>query len=405
MEHAAFAGTGNALALKPRGGASFKRRLAVYLPNLRGGGVERMRLNLAPALEARGFEVAFVLDRAEGELLDAVPASVKVTVLGAPRTLAAAPRLVAYLRRERPDVLLSGLGHNNVVALAAGRLSGASTRIVVSQHNYLSLEARAFNDPRYRVLPLLYRLALPFADGVIAVSQGVADDMAAATGLKRSRINVIHNPVVTADLAARAAAPVGHALAKAWLDDGARPVLVAAGRLVAQKDYPTLLRAFARLRAARACRLLILGDGPLLGELRALAAALGVADDVLFAGFVANPHPCIERAAVLVLASRYEGFGNVLVEALAAGTPVVSTDCPAGPAEILEGGRFGRLVPVGDAGALADAVAATLDRPPDRGHLSAAAKRFSAAAIADAYAAHLNAVLDGVRAEEAVAQV
>ncbi len=405
MEHAAFAGTGNALALKPRGGASFKRRLAVYLPNLRGGGVERMRLNLAPALEARGFEVAFVLDRAEGELLDAVPASVEVTVLGAPRTLAAAPRLVAYLRRERPDVLLSGLGHNNVVALAAGRLSGASTRIVVSQHNYLSREARAFNDPRYRVLPLLYRLALPSADGVIAVSQGVADDMAAATGLKRSRINVIHNPVVTADLAARAAAPVEHALAKAWLDDGARPVLVAAGRLVAQKDYPTLLRAFARLRAARACRLLILGDGPLLGELRALAGALGVEDDVLFAGFVANPHPCIKRAAVLVLASRYEGFGNVLVEALAAGTPVVSTDCPAGPAEILEGGRLGRLVPVGDAGALADAVAATLDRPPDRGHLSSAAKRFSAAAIADAYAAHLNAVLDGVRAEEAVARV
>ena len=377
----------------------------MYLPNLRGGGVERMRLNLVPALEARGFEVAFVLDRAEGELLDAVPASVKVTVLGAPRTLAAAPRLAAHLRRERPDILLSGLGHNNVVALAAGRLSGASTRIVVSQHNYLSLEARAFNDPRYRVLPLLYRLALPFADGVIAVSQGVADDMAAATGLRRSRINVIHNPVVTADLAARAAAPVGHALAKAWLDDGARPVLVAAGRLVAQKDYPTLLRAFARLRAARACRLMILGDGPLLGELRALAEALGVEDDVLFAGFMANPHPCIKRAAVLVLASRYEGFGNVLVEALAAGTPVVSTDCPAGPTEILEGGRFGRLVPVGDAGALADAVAATLDRPVDREHLSAAAKRFSAAAIADAYAARLNAAFDGARTKAAAARV
>ena len=405
MEHAAFAGPGNALALSPRGEASPRRRLAIYLPNLKGGGVERMRLNLAPALEARGFEVAFVLDRPEGELLDSVPSSARIIVLDAPRTLAAAPRLAAYLRRDRPDVLLSGLGHNNVIALAAGRLSGASTKIVVSQHNYLSREARAFNSLRYRALPLLYRLALPFADGIIAVSKGVADDMAAATGLERSRINVIHNPVVTADLAARAAAPVGHALAKAWLDDDARPVLVAAGRLVAQKDYPTLLRAFAYVRAARPCRLLILGGGPLLGELTALAGALGIKDDVLFAGFTANPYPCIKRAAVLVLASRYEGFGNVLVEALACGTPVVSTDCPAGPAEILEGGRFGRLVPVNDPDALAGAVAATLDHPEDRARLSTAAARFSVSTIADAYAAHLDAVLARVRFQAAVERV
>jgi glycosyltransferase involved in cell wall biosynthesis len=221
----------------------------------------------------------------------------------------------------------------------------------------------------------------PRADAIVAVSRGVADDLARFAGLPRDVIRVIYNPVVGADLPRMAGEPVDHP----WFRPGELPVILGAGRLSRQKDFPTLIRAFAEVRRARPARLVILGDGAQRAELEALVRTLGLADAVALPGFTSNPYAHMARAAVFVLSSRFEGFPNVLVEALAVGTPVVATDCPSGPAEILERGRHGRLVPVGQADALARALLATLDAPGDPAGRRRRAADFSADASVSTY--------------------
>jgi glycosyltransferase involved in cell wall biosynthesis len=239
-----------------------------------------------------------------------------------------------------------------------------------------------------RAFPGLIRRNYLAADAVVAVSEGVADDLAAHFGIPRDRISVVHNPVVSGSLKEKAAAPIDHP----WLASGAPPVVLSAGRLHPTKDYPTLIRSFARLRQVREARLLILGSGKndeetarRRAELIELAAELGVSEDVDLPGFVPNPLPYMARAAVFVLSSLWEGFGNVLVEALACGCPVVSTDCPSGPAEILDHGRYGRLVPVGDDSAMAEAMLTVLRNPPDRDVLRARGALFTVDRAVDAY--------------------
>ena len=226
------------------------------------------------------------------------------------------------------------------------------------------------------------------ADAVVAVSDGVADDLAALAQLPRGRVRTIHNPVVGPDLARLAAETVEHP----WFRAGGPPVVLSVGRLTVQKDHPTLLRAFARLRATRPARLVLLGGAARpertaewLAGLRGLAASLGVAGDVDLPGFVANPYPYMARSALFVLSSAWEGFANVLVEAMACGCPVVSTDCPSGPAEILDRGRYGPLVPVGDAEGLAGAMARVLDGQPDPAGPGRRAGKFTVGRAADAY--------------------
>ncbi len=348
------------------------RHLAVYMHDLSGGGVERMRLELIRVFLARGLAVTLVLHARAGVLARAVPEGCRVVVLGGRRTAQDVPGLARFLRRERPDVLLASLDHNNVAAMLARRLAGGRTRLVICQHNALSAEAEHMRGLKYRAVPLLYRMLQGAADGIVAVSSGVADDLARTAGIARHRVTVIHNPVISGDFVARASAPAGDP----WLADGAPPVLVWVGRLVAQKDPHTLLRAFAEVAAP--ARLLLLGEGALRPELERLAAALGLAGRVRFAGFQANPLPWIREAHALVLSSRYEGLGNVIVEALGCGTAVVSTDCPHGPREILEGGRHGALVPVGDVAALAAAMRATLAAGHDPAALRTRAAAFTA---------------------------
>ncbi|HEY0837985.1 MAG TPA: glycosyltransferase [Azospirillum sp.] len=336
-------------------------RLAFLLGSLAGGGAERTMLLLAGRFAAAGHGVDLVLGRAEGAYLSAVPDGVRVVDLGAARTLTLVPRLAHWLRRERPGALLSTTDAVNLAAVAARRLSGVPTRLVLRQSEAVapSLDGATRLRDRWR-LPLL-RWLYPQADAIVAISRGVADDLAATVGVRRDRVTVIHNPVDVARAAALAAEP----LDDPWFAAGAPPVVLAVGRLVAQKDFATLLDAFARLRARRPARLVVLGDGPLRAGLRTRAEALGIAADVAFPGFAANPFRFMARAGVFALSSRWEGFGNVLVEALACGCPVVSTDCPSGPAEILEDGRWGALVPVGDADRLAAALDAALDDPGD----------------------------------------
>lgn len=355
-------------------------RAALYLPSLEGGGIERLYLGLADQWTRAGHGVTLVINEAHGALAGAVPPGVEVHALGARRQATSVPALVRYLRKARPDVVMSGHDHNNIMLCTAALAKPGATKIVVSQHN--SMAKNASRGAKFAPVPYLYRALFGRAAAVVAVSSGVADDLAALCGIERARIDVIHNGIVPADIEARARAETAPGIFEPGL-----PTILAVGRMTGQKDFATLLKAFALLRQRMEARLVILGEGPLRGELEALARDLGIAADTVMPGFVDNPFAHMRRAALFVLSSRHEGFGNVIAEALACGTPVVATDCPHGPSEILEGGRYGRLVPVGDASALAGAMAASLGEPADRAALAARGMDFTEAACATRYLA------------------
>lgn len=339
------------------------KHVALYLPSLRGGGAERMMVTLANGFAARGLGVDLALAQADGPYLGEVAPEVRIVDLHARRVIASLPALVGYLRRERPQALLSAMGHANVVALWARDLARVPTRVVVSERAVLRPYLEDPKGLRGRVLPSLMRRLYRRADRVVAVSGDVALDLRNLLHLPQEHIQVIYNPVVGPDLAARAHASIDHP----WFANGEPPVLLGAGRLTAQKDFGTLIRAFARVSGRRSARLMILGEGEQRRELEALAKDLQVGHAVALPGFVENPFAYMSRAALFVLSSRFEGLPGVLIQAMACGSPVVSTDCPGGPTEILEGGRWGRLVPVGDFEALARAIEETLDdpAPPD----------------------------------------
>jgi glycosyltransferase involved in cell wall biosynthesis len=356
-------------------------KIALFIPSLMPGGAERVMLNLSRRLADRGFEVDMVLARAEGAFLSALDPRVHLVDLNAARVLLAFPALTRYLRQARPHAVLSSLPHLNLTSILARDWTGVRSRLVLVEHNDLAL-ASAHGVRRWeKFFPAAMRVLYPSADAVVAVSAGVADGLVTHAHLRREKITVIHNPIVTPEITEKAAAALYHP----WFAPGQSPVFVAAGRLTVQKDYPTLLRAFAELRQRRAARLVILGVGELHDELPAQAAGLGIAADVEFAGFQENPFAFMRHAAAFVLSSAWEGFGNVLVEAMACGTQVVSTDCPSGPAEILDGGRYGRLVPVGNAPALAAAMEAALDHPLPAEMLRERAQVFSVDAALEKY--------------------
>jgi glycosyltransferase involved in cell wall biosynthesis len=364
--------------------------IAIYMHDLAGGGVERMKMDLIRNFQRSGAVVTLLLHSGAGDLRGLLPDGLRVVAFGTRRTVADVVPLARFLRRERPDILLSSLDHNNVIALLAKAVALSPSKVVICQHNALSSEAGAAAGWKYRVIPRLYRWLLPLSGGLVTVSRGVADDLAKVCGIARGRISVVHNPVIGEDFASKLGGRTDHP----WFGDGGPRPFVSAGRLVEQKDHETLLRAFALYLRREHGRLVILGAGPRRVALEALAAELGIGGHVWFAGFQENPIPFVRDAAAFVLSSRYEGFGNVLVEAMGCGTPVISTDCPYGPAEILGDGCYGRLVPPGDAGALAEALDPHLDRiwPPEA--LKARAAEYTGARSAAAYRALFERILE-----------
>ena len=393
--------------------------VGLFFRHLEHGGIARVLTSLARALIEQGVEVDLVIGGGGGPLRGIVPDGANLVALrptggllarcavaladpgGLPALLrtrwhrnALPPTsqllvpLVRYLRRRRPAALLAASVYENLDAVRALALASTRTRLVLSEHAALSAHLGGGGGRRFtRVVGQVRRL-YPHADRIVAVSRGVAEDLRILAGLPHDLVEVIHNPVWSKELAVRATAPV----ADPWFAAGAPPVVLGTGRLVEQKDFPTLVRAFALVRQQQRARLVILGGAldatatrDRQAELLGLAARLGVAEDVKVPGAVPDALPYMARSALFVLSSRWEGFGNVLVEALACGTPVVSTDCPSGPAEILADGRFGRLVPVGEPAALAEAILATLASPPDPALLRDRARAFAVDLAATRY--------------------
>lgn len=330
--------------------------VALFIPSLRGGGAERVTVKLANGFADRGLKVDLVLAQAEGPYLSEVSPSVRVVDLQSSRVLASLPGLVRYLRRERPRAMLSALNHANIVAVIARIIAGVPVRLVISERNNVSLSIGASKTLRSRVVLHMMRKIYRRADVVMAISVGVANDLANVINFPRHQIPVVFNPVVTSELIEKSRILLEHP----WLEEGKPPVILGVGRLTPQKDFATLIRAFAQVRTVHDCRLVILGEGELRAELEQLIASLGVQDSVQLPGFTDNPFAWMSRVRLFVLSSRWEGLGNVLIEAMACGAAVVSTDCPSGPAEILEGGKWGKLVPVEDVEALAEAISENL---------------------------------------------
>lgn len=357
------------------------RHLALVAPSFRGGGAERVLVELARSFAERGHDVDLVVARAVGPLAEDVSRDVRVVDLEAPRVARALPGLARYLRRERPDAVLSTLAYLNVVAIAARRVTGVRSRLVVREANTLAMTGAHGKNRRDRLLPRIVGPAYRCADAVIAPSAGVADDLVTTCGVPRGRIRVIPSPSVPHDVDQRIEGPIDHR----WFRDDGVPVVLAMGRLVPQKDFGTLIDAFARLRSRRNARLAILGEGRLRGALEQRVHDAGLDADVWMPGFVANPFPYLARAAVFVLSSAWEGMPNVLVQAMAAGTTVVATDCPNGPRDVLDGGRLGALVPVGDAAAMAQAIETALRSPMAPDVLRDAVGSYRANTVADAY--------------------
>ncbi|WP_019591002.1 glycosyltransferase [Thioalkalivibrio sp. ALE20] len=359
-------------------------RLAVLVSYTGDGGVEKMMNHLLRGFVDAGVQVDLLLLKARGGHVEDIPAEVNVIRLDARTSLLALPAVTRYLRRQCPDALLAAKDRAGRVALRARRLARVPTRIVLRMGMHLSgslADKTALQRwLRYRPVRRLY----PHADAIVAVAQPVADDLARIGGIPSERFRVIANPVISPSLSARAEEAAEHP----WLEAATRsetPVILAVGRLRPQKDFATLLRAFALLHARRPCRLIILGEGPERDRLQGLARELGIADHVDLAGFRSNPYPFMRAANLFVLSSRFEGSPNVLVEAMALGTPVVSTDCPSGPREILAGGRLGPLVPVGDAPALADGMARGLEAPVEPALLQQAVADYTIARSARTY--------------------
>lgn len=349
--------------------------IALFLSGLAGGGAQRRMLLLADGFTARGHRVELVLPRQEGPYRSQVPAAVQLVVLD--NSLARLPgirnrrglwvasstgALARYLEQARPDVLLSTSNPANLAALWARRRAGVATPIVISVNVNLGAATGERQPAWGGLLRMLVCRWYPYADTVIANSAGVAQDLAEVTTLQRHQIKVIENPVPALQIRESARQPLTHP----WFAAGQPPVVLSVGKLKRQKDFGTLLRAFARVRGQRRVRLVILGEGEERNALQRMIRDLGIAADVYLPGFVENPYAWMARADLFVLSSAWEGFSNVLCEALACGCPVVSTDCPSGSAEILMDGAYGPLIPVGDDRAMADAIIKVLQSPPDR---------------------------------------
>jgi glycosyltransferase involved in cell wall biosynthesis len=358
-------------------------KIAIFLPDFRKGGAQAMMINLANHWAETGNIVTMVSGTSAGGWMEKISPAVQIVCGTGNGALSGFIPLCKALKKENPDILFSALYHANIIAsLAAFLTPGYATRVVLSERNHLSSSLKDVPLLRRLLLYPLIVVSYRLADRIIAISNGVRDNLINDFHLPAEKALTVYNPVITPGFAEKISETAQHE----WFQNRDYPVVIAAGRLVPQKDYPTLLMAFARLTEKNRARLLILGTGYLELELKDLCLRLGIADRVAFIGQVDNPLAYMKQADLFVLSSAWEGFGNVLVEALYCGLPIVATNCPSGPSEILEGGKYGTLVPPKDPDALARAIeAAILSPKPSPETQKSRALDFAVPKIADQY--------------------
>jgi glycosyltransferase involved in cell wall biosynthesis len=337
-------------------------KIAFFLPALDGGGAEKVFVTLANSLVNIDYQVDFVLASASGVHLTGLDPKITQFDLGQKHVISAFLGLGSYLRDQKPQIIFSALSNANAAAIAASRLFLPSCQAVITQH-VSWVQVLANNSTRKeRIVYQLSKFLYPFAARIVAVSTSFLDEIKSMKNVDPEKVLCIYNPVVTSRLLELAQKQPDHP----WLTLKTRPIILGVGRLVEQKDFTTLIRAFSNVQSQIECKLLILGDGPERQKLEKLVANLGLAGKVSMPGFSSNPYAIMANADLFVLSSRFEGLPTVLIEAMACGTPVVSTDCVSGPAEILDSGKYGPLVPVGDVDALSKSIIKALQNPQDR---------------------------------------
>lgn len=358
--------------------------IGMFLSSLNYGGAERVVVNLSKGFSERGLKVDIVLSKEKGGLLNEVPNSVNIVSLDAPnlplyKHWGALPSLIQYFRTRPPKYMIATTPPRNLIAIVANKLAGSPSRVFVREGNDL---LKTLDHKRmWRVYPPLMKYLYPKSDGVIAISQGVADSLEEGADIKPNDVQVIYNPAVTPDLFELAKEPVAHP----WFRTSQPPVIIGVGSLRPQKDFETLITAFDLLLEDTDARLVILGEGSERAKLERLANDLGIANKVDLLGYKENPFKYMKNASVFALSSKWEGFANVLVESMACKTPIVSTDCPSGPREVLQEGEFGSLVPVGDAEKMARKVKRQLKSPTPEEKLYERAQDFHYRAICQEY--------------------
>lgn len=367
----------------------FSKKIAILLPDLRGGGVERMHVMMAREWLARGFKVDLVLRQRRGELLELVPKEAHIIDLGVGRFRDVVWPLRAYLKQHKPSVLEAAMWPLTVIAIIARGLSHQNMRVIVSDHCSLANQYAGWGILHRFILKMSTRFVYSFADTRIAVSKGVAADLSRLSGINENRFTVIYNPAAQSKDIIYEHAPRPEELASD------AKILLSVGALKSQKDHALLIEAFSRMHTSVNAQLCILGEGDQRPRLEKLVCDKHLQGKVLMPGFNLNPSAYYQAADLFVLSSSYEGFGNVIVEALEHGVPVVSTDCPSGPREILCDGKYGQLVPMGDADALAEAMQVALQENSNREALKARARDFAVDKIADEY---LDVMLPGWQA-------
>lgn len=346
-----------------------------------GGGIAKMRTHLARELISRGYSIDLLIGKKPSPYLEFLHPGIKIISIPTTHHIMSLPFILTYLISRKPAALITERPRVNMSALSAKSLLHIRTPIYSSVHLPLSMKINTMQPQKRKKFIRSIRKNYLANNGIIAVSQGVADDLKILLHDSKELIRTIHNPVITSDLYSLAHEELPHS----WFQAQSPPVILSVGRLVQQKDHATLIRAFAILRRKVFCRLIILGEGGERTELEQLIRTLGLNEDIDLPGFVPNPYSYMAKSNLFVLSSAWEGFGNVLVEAMALGVPCVSTNCPFGPAEILEEGRLGFLVPVRDVQALANAMHQMLERPFDTGMAKEASQKYSAQTCADKY--------------------
>ena len=360
-----------------------QEHLAVFIPKLAGGGAEKIIIQIANSLAERGISIDFLVCSGDGVLTNKLAKNINLIELGTSRTIYSLVPLLKYLRTYKPETFLSFLNHTNLVSILARFLSGISTQLIISERNTPSVSLVKSNTSKTKngFILVLIKILYRFSDQIIVNSVGIKMDLIELCPILKERIQIIYNPIDLKQVKLKVEEKNIHP----WLNFSDEPVILSAGRLVQQKDFSTLIKAFKIARSKKRMKLLILGEGLEKSNLLKLIESLNLNSQIELTGYVENPYSFFSLASLFVLSSIWEGFPNVLIEALACGIPIVSTDCKSGPREVLDNGKYGKLIPTKNEFLLADAILKSLSENHDTELLQNRAKIYSKDVIIEKY--------------------